>query len=264
MSSPIPSRPSARFLGTGWSHGVPMIGCNCEVCTTRHPRNIRRRPALQLQHHDLSIIIDTGPDFRDQVLTFGIHRVDAVFFTHEHSDHVMGFDDVRRFTWHRDTPMPVYAAPPTLTRLQSVYSYVSPVRVPGKAVPKVAFLPWSTPVTLGPFRLQPFEVPHGDLPCRGIRIETDTHTLGYVPDCADLPPDSLAHLRGVDTMVLNALRHAPHPAHLTLERSLELLHQIGAPQSFLTHMGCDFDYPTLNPALPHGISMAYDGLEILL
>ncbi len=256
------ARPLIRFLGTGWSHGVPMIACDCEVCTQRHPKNIRRRPSLLLQDARHTLVIDTGPDFRDQALTFGIHSLDAVFMTHEHADHVMGFDDVRRFTWARETPMPVYADPHTLARLKIVYPYVSAFRIPGKAVPKVGFLPWEAPVSLGDFRLTPFPVPHADLPCHGVLIETPGKRIGYVPDCSDLPAEALEILGDLDIMILNALRHKPHPAHLTLESSLALLHRIGAPASYLTHMGCDFDYPALNPTLPAGISMAYDGLEI--
>lgn len=255
---------SARFLGTGWSHGVPMIGCDCPVCTAKHPRNNRRRPGLHLRAPDLSLVIDTGPDFRDQVLTFGVDRLDAVFFTHQHADHVMGFDDIRRFTWHREHPLPVYADPRTLDRLTTVFPYVSRIRVAGKAVPRVDFLPWTEPVAMGPFTLTPFPVPHTDLPCYGVLIETPTRRMGYVPDCADLPTPLLELLRGVDVMVLNALRIKPHPAHLTLDRSLELLSEIGAGQSYLTHMGCDFDYPALNPKLPPRVEMAWDGLEVTL
>lgn len=241
-----------------------MIGCDCPVCTANHPRNRRRRPGLLLSAPDLSIAIDTGPDFRDQALTFGIRRLDGVFLTHEHADHVMGFDDIRRFTWHREQPIPVYADPKTLARMRVVFPYVSKVRVAGKAVPRVDFLPWTEPVATGPFTLTPFPVPHTELPCYGMLIQTTTRRMAYVPDCNDLPSPVLDLLRGVDVMVLNALRFKPHPAHLTLERSLELLAEIGAKTSWLTHMGCDFDYPELNPRLPPGVEMAWDGLEIPL
>ncbi len=253
-----------RFLGTGWSHGVPMIACSCPVCLGARPRNLRRRPSLLLEHNDLRIVIDTGPDFREQALTFGLHRLDAVFFTHSHADHVMGFDDVRRLTWCREAPLPVYADPFTRERLLTLYPYVSHQRVPGIAVPRVSFLPWESPISIAGLRLSPIPVPHGPHPCLGIRIDSPDGSAGYVPDCSDLPKEALDRFRGVDLMILNALRDTPHPSHLTLERSLRLLRDIAAPRSFLTHMGCALDYYHLNPLLPPGIEMAWDGLHLPL
>lgn len=252
-----------RLLGTGWSHGVPMVACDCPVCTGGHPRNQRRRPSVQVVSRGVNTVIDTGPDFREQALAFGLRSLEAVFITHEHADHVMGLDDVRRLTWTREHPMPVYSDAETLARLRVVYPYVSEVKRPGKAVPKIRFVCWEAPVEIAGVRYTRLEVPHAEnMPCAGVLIEGAGWRVGYVPDCNDLPGPVMDRLRGADVVFLNALRQSPHPSHLTLERSLELLEALGPGQGYLTHMGCDFDYPVLNPELPKGIAMAYDGLEI--
>lgn len=253
-----------RFLGTGWSHGVPMIGCGCPVCSGRAPRNIRRRPAIHLDDGDVSVVVDVGPDFRDQALTFGIDRLDAVFVTHSHADHVMGLDDVRRYTWIRKAPLPVWAEPAARKRLGLLYPYVAEERGPALAVPRIHFLDWMEPVEVGSLCFTPFPVPHGNLPCAGVRIDTPAGAIGYVPDCSDLPPEALARLEGLEVMILNALRFHPHPSHLTFDRSRELLEQIGAPRSFFTHMGCPLDYHEIQPTLPDGLDLAYDGLVVEL
>jgi phosphoribosyl 1,2-cyclic phosphate phosphodiesterase len=205
-----------------------------------------------------------GADFRDQALTFGVSQLDGVFITHAHADHVMGLDDIRRFTWQQPDPLGVYADPETLSRLKDLLPYAAPERAPGKAVPQISFNEWTEPVSLGPFTLTPFPVPHGDLACRGVRIDTPEGSMAYVPDCSDLPQNIRHHLHDLDVMILNALRLRPHPHHLTLKRSIELLQEIGATTSYITHMGCPIDYNTVTPTLPPGLHLAYDGLEIAL
>lgn len=242
-----------------------MIGCGCEVCTGNHPRNRRRRPSVQvITPTGASVVIDTGPDFRDQVLSFGIDRVDAVFFTHEHADHVMGFDDVRRFTWELETPLPVYAGPETLQRLRVLYPYINELRIPGRAVPKARFLEWTGPQEAGGLRFVPLAVPHGGLACFGVLIEGAARRIAYIPDCASLPPLAQEKLQGIDVLILNALRYTPHPSHLTLAQSLEWIERLAPGEAYLTHMGCALDYATLPTTLPAGVHMAYDGLELPL
>ncbi len=252
-----------QFLGTGWSHGVPMIGCDCRVCRERKPENVRRRSSLRLTDTDSNtIVIDVGPDFRDQAITFGIEKLDAVMITHQHADHVMGLDDIRRFTWQQPGPLTIWVEPGSLDRMNTLYPYVAQERSPAKAVPLVEFRAWQGPVRVGAWELIPHPVPHGDLPCVGVEIRCRAFRAGYVPDASGLPNDLIAHLQGVDVMILNALRHDPHPSHLSLEQSIELLKQIGATRSFVTHMGCPLDYHTLKTELPDRIEPAKDGLVI--
>ncbi|WFB35919.1 MBL fold metallo-hydrolase [Kiritimatiellota bacterium B12222] len=251
-----------KFLGTGWSHGVPTIGCTCPVCTDTHPRNYRRRSSIQVMDDAYSVVVDVGPDFRDQALSFQIQQLDAVFITHQHADHVMGLDDVRRFSWIQKSPLPVYAEGTVLKRLSELYPYVRQARTGGTAVPLIHFTPWQHPVTVGSMTFTPIEVPHAGMHCVGIRIDGDTGSLGYVPDCSGFSDEALAQLEDLDVMILNALRVEPHPAHLSLEQSLEWLGRINAKRSLLTHMGCPLDYEALNPQLPEGVEMAWDGLQL--
>jgi phosphoribosyl 1,2-cyclic phosphate phosphodiesterase len=251
-----------RFLGTGWSHGVPAIGCDCAVCTGNHPRNRRRRASVQLMDGDVSVVVDVGPDFRDQALTFGINTLDAVFITHQHADHVMGLDDVRRFSWLRGDALPVWAERSVLKRLEELYPYATPQLHAGKGVPLIDFSIWTATVKVGGMNFTPFAVPHGAIPCFGVRIDGPGGSIGYVPDCSGLPAAALGVLQGVDVMILNALRITPHPSHLSLAQSLGYLEKVGAPQSYITHMGCPLDYVRENPDLPEGIEMAWDGLVI--
>lgn len=252
------------FLGTGWSHGVPVIGCTCTVCTEAHPRNIRRRPSIHLSSDSVSVVVDVGADFRDQALRAGLQHLDAVFLTHAHADHVMGLDDIRRFTWMRETPLRLLAEPRTLDRVRELLPYAAPDLAEGKAVPQVSFTTWSEPVAVGPLTFTPFPVPHGGMPCLGIRIDTPGGSIGYVPDCNDLPAEIRPFLQDLDIMILNALRIRPHPHHLSFERSRALLEEVGATRSYFTHMGCPIDYTTVAPTLPPHLELAYDGLELLL
>ncbi|MGA0333176.1 MAG: MBL fold metallo-hydrolase [Kiritimatiellia bacterium] len=251
-----------RFLGTGWSHGVPSLGCTCEVCTGGHPKNQRLRSSVLLEQDGFNVVVDVGPDFREQALRNKIRSLDAVLITHQHADHVMGLDDVRRFSWMQGAALPVWAEASVLERLRELYPYASDQTEPRKAVPLLKFSEWTSPVEVGRMKFRAFRVPHGSLPCVGIRIDAPGGSIGYVPDCSALPDPALNILAGVDVMILNALRLTPHPSHLTLDQSVAWLQKINAPRSFLTHMGCPIDYETRNPGLPGGVEMAWDGLEI--
>lgn len=251
-----------RFFGTGWSHGVPTLGCECRVCTEKFPRNVRLRSSVLLDDGVKKVVVDVGPDFRTQALSYNLRQLDAVLITHQHADHVMGLDDIRRFSWIQGKPLPVWAEASVLKRLMALYPYATPQIEPLKAVPLIKFSVWDSVLVVGEMSFTSFEVPHGSMPCLGIRIDGPQGSIGYVPDCSGLPDEALAVLEGVDVMILNALRLDPHPSHLSLEQSLGWLEQIGAPQSYLTHMGCPIDYTVHNPQLPAGVEMAWDGLEI--
>lgn len=254
--------PQALFLGTGTSTGVPLIGCSCAVCASSDTRNNRLRSSLYLTHAGFGLLIDTTPDFRQQALRSGIPRIDAVLVTHGHADHVFGMDDLRRFNTLQRARIPVYASPSTVGVLSRVFDYFLAPGFEGTYLPQVDFVTMEGPLRIGPFEVTPFDVEHGRDRTWGFRIDTGAHSLAYAPDCFRFPDAARAVVRGVGTMVLDALRHTPHVSHMTVAESVQTLRQISAAQSFLTHLGHDLDYAKLVAHLPAGILPAYDGLRI--
>lgn len=250
------------FLGTGTSSGVPAIGCSCPVCRGNDPHNKRRRSSLYVQAAGQHIIIDTPPDFRDQVLTFGVHRVDAVLITHVHADHVFGFDDIRRFNEIQDVVIPVYGSPATIAAMNQFFPYVHQVAQPGLSYPRVDFHEVTAPFAIGPVRIEPVPVEHAGIETYGYRLEADGHTLGYVPDCHRLSAAAAQHLHGLDCLILDGLRRKPHPTHFTLDESVAELKRLGARRSFITHMTHDLDHETTAQALSPGVEVPYDGLIV--
>jgi len=252
------------FLGTGTSIGVPAIGCRCRVCRSKDPRNKRRRASLYIHAGDRHVMIDTPPDFRDQVLTFGVPRLDAVLFTHAHADHLLGFDDVRRFNVVQGQAIPVYGSASTLADLQRVFPYIHRRPVPGLSFPTVRICPVSGPFRIGGLRVEPLPIEHAGMPTYAFKLTAAGVSVGYAPDCAVMPVATLKRLQGVDVMILDALRRASHPTHLSLDQSVALLKILGARKSYITHMGHDLDHAGTQAEVPRGITVPYDGLTLRL
>ena len=250
------------FLGTGTSCGVPLIGCTCDVCRSSDPRNRRRRSSLYVSAAGEDIVIDTPPDFREQVLAHGVPRVSAVLYTHAHADHLFGLDDIRRFNTIQGESIPVYASEHTLGDLRRIFHYVNKVEVPGAFRPQVTYHAIAAPFRVGSLAVTPLTVEHGPTPTFGFRVEADGRSLGYIPDCASMSDDVVARLGGLDVMILDALRIAPHSTHLCLADSLAYLRRIGARRSFITHLGHDLDHGATQAGLPDGIEVSYDGLTV--
>lgn len=248
-----------RFLGTGTSVGIPVIGCHCPVCRSTDPRNQRTRSAAAVFHRGATIVIDTPPEFRLQVLKNGIGRVDAVFFTHLHADHIFGFDDLRRFNQIQGAPMPVYGDQATMEGIRRVFRYAfEPPQQPGISKPSV-----TTHVVDGPFEaagiaVTPVPILHGRLPIYGYRIGP----FAYLTDCSAIPPSSLPLLEGLDTLVIGALRPTPHPTHFSIPEALAAIEEIGPRRAYLTHISHEVDHATVQRTLPAHVSLAYDGLLI--
>lgn len=245
------------ILGSGTSHGVPMIGCHCAVCTGKNPKNRRNRAAALLQFDGRNILIDTTPELRHQALAAGLERVDAVLFTHQHADHVCGFDDLRRFCNLQKSLIPCYGNAATMARLQYMFDYAS--TDPKSAffdIPVVSFNVVEEPFELFGRRVTPVAVEHGRWGCTGYRLGG----FAYCTDVRTIPPASLELLRGVETLVLGALRHRPHPTHMTIEQALGVVAALRPRRTYLTHLAHDLDHETTNAALPAGVELAYDGL----
>jgi phosphoribosyl 1,2-cyclic phosphate phosphodiesterase len=247
--------------------GVPTVGCGCAVCLSADPRDRRLRPSVMVRWRDAggrerTVIIDTGPDFREQALRVRLTRLDAVFYTHAHADHIMGMDDLRplSFAVERESgeAIPLYATPETADVLERVYEYTfSPdATYPTRARVSLQRLSEHTKVHGVDFVRVP--VRHGRLEISGFRFGN----AAYFTDVSEIPETSFEMLKGLDVLVLSALRRKPHPSHATLERAVGWAQRIGAQQTWFTHMGHDLGHEETNRSLPEGIKLAYDGLSV--
>ncbi|MEO7190713.1 MAG: MBL fold metallo-hydrolase [Vicinamibacterales bacterium] len=246
------------FLGTGTSHGVPMIGCECAVCRSTDPRDTRLRSSIYVECDDgLRVLVDTTTDLRQQALRHGIRRVDAILFTHSHADHIMGLDEVRRFNMMSGQPMPIFAERHTLEDLRRTFGYVFRSDAPrGGGVPDLRLWEIGGPFCLGGQEVVPVPILHGSWQILGFRLGG----LAYLTDCSGIPPASMALLAGVDVLVLDALRRTPHPTHFTLDQAIAISQQLGARQTYFTHIAHELGHAAVSAELPHGVALAYDGL----
>lgn len=250
------------FLGTGTSVGIPAIGCTCPVCKSDDPRNKRLRTSLYLQACGTHVVVDTTPDFRMQAIIHKIPRVDALIFTHSHADHILGFDDIRRFNTIQESRIPAYGSADTIADMNRIFDYVHHEHAPGVYRPRVDFHAVSGAFQVGPIRAESFTVVHAPKTTYGYRFEAAGRTLGYFPDCHKMPQELIRRLQGLDVMILDALRHRPHITHLTLAESVAILQQLGARRSFIIHMCHDLDHEQTQKALPDTMSVSYDGLTM--
>ena len=257
-------------LGSGTSHGVPMIGCRCPVCTSDDPRNRRMRTSAAVRLGEATLLIDSGPELRLQAVRAGLDRVDAVVYTHAHADHVMGFDDLRRFGELAERAIPVYAHPSTLARLQRIFEYaVTDAGWRMFGIPVVEWRPWTGPLEMAGHRVTPVRLWHGVLPAFGVRIDApDEASLAWCPDCGGVPEGSRALLTRLDVLFMDALRHRPHPTHFTVDEAVEAVRALAPRQAWFIHMAHDLDHAATDadlprlPEVPGGLRLAYDGLEV--
>lgn len=253
-----------RFLGTGTSVGVPLIGCGCPVCRSDDPRDRRWRSAATVSLGERVLLLDAGPDLRSQCLRWKVPRVDAVFVTHLHADHVFGFDDVRRYnTLQGGQVISCFAGPETLAGLRRIFPYISDrPNAQGLYRPLIDFVPVRGPFEALGARLTPLPVVHGDIETNGLRIDFAGRSLAYIPDVHEIPESTLALLGGLDLLVLNMLREREHPTHLTLARALGYAARVGARRTLFTHLSHDLSHAALEARLPPTVGVAHDGLEV--
>lgn len=249
------------FLGTGPSHGVPVIGCNCDTCNSSDKKNIRWRSSILIEKKSIFILIDTSPEFRFQALKYNINKIDAVMFTHRHADHVHGFDDLRRFNELTGKTIPCYANETTVKSIKNMYPYIFKFRKNDHtSKPKVTMNVINGNFEIEGIKIQPVPIFHGKEMILGYRIDD----FAYLTDCSKVPADSLPLLKNLDVLVIGALRYTYHPNHLSVDEVIPVINKIKPNKAYLTHMTHDIEYNTLNNYLPDHIEPAYDGLTVKL
>jgi phosphoribosyl 1,2-cyclic phosphate phosphodiesterase len=250
------------FLGTGTSHGVPMIGCTCATCTSDDAHDRRLRPSIYIDvHGGPAILVDTATDLRQQALTYGVRRVDAILFTHSHADHILGFDDVRRFNALQRGAIAAYADSRTADDLQRMFRYVfGPREQEGGGVPQVTLQTIDGPFEIDGVVITPVRLLHGIRPILGFRIGR----FAYLTDCSTIPDESWPLLEGLDVLVLDALRHRPHPTHFSVSEALQVVDRVKPRQTYFTHICHDLPHEATNASLPAGVELAYDGLALTI
>ena len=247
------------LLGTGTSHGVPVLTCHCPVCTSSDPRNHRFRCSVLLRFDGRAVLIDTATEFRLQGIRVGLDRLDAVLFTHAHADHIGGLDDVRVFSELQGHPLPCYGSPACLEDIQRRFDYIFEPTPWGGGKPRLDLISIDdSPLTLFGLEIQPVPVFHGSLGVLGFRFGS----AAYVTDCNRIPESSMELLRGLDLLVLDALRWKPHPTHFDIEQALEVVARLRPARCYLTHTTHDLEYTATNAVLPPGVELAYDGLTL--
>jgi phosphoribosyl 1,2-cyclic phosphate phosphodiesterase len=252
---------TVTVLGSATSMGVPTIGCDCAVCHSKDPHDRRTRPSVMIEWEGHRIVIDSGPDFREQALREGITRLDAVLYTHGHADHILGLDDLRPLTYPRVTGggrLPLYARPETAAVLRSVFKYVFDDDYKYGGLAKVELHEISGPFQLLDLQVIPVPVIHGEAEIIGYRVGR----FAYLTDFSAVPDASFRMLEGVQVVFLDALRHEPHPTHSTVANSLQVAERIGAEQTYFTHISHDLAHEATNETLPPGVRLAYDGLRV--
>ncbi len=258
MASP-PGAITIVVLGSGTSTGVPTVGCACGVCRSSDPHDQRLRPSVLLKVNGRGILVDTTPDFRIQALRARIERVDAILFTHDHADHVLGLDDVRPFNFRQGT-IPIFAAEDTMASIKRIFQYI----FVGRAESSVPRLEPHTinggPFCLFDFEVTPVPVMHGSRQIYGFRFGR----VAYLTDHSDIPAGSMELLRGLDVLFLDALRERPHPTHTTLSRALEYVEELRPKRAVFTHICHELAHAATQARMPENVDLAFDGMEIRL
>jgi len=250
------------ILGSGTSHGVPMIGCTCTVCTSNDPRDQRSRPSIAVRVGAAWLLVDTAPELRVQCVANDVRSIDAVLFTHHHADHVAGLDDLRRFNWINRRPLPCYGSSRTLRNIRRMFAYAfEPAPDSPHSRPQLDLVEVDgAAFRVGEAEVLPIPLVHGSLPVLGFRFGG----FAYCTDCSEVPEASQALLQGLDVLVLDALRLTPHPTHFNLEQAVEMAERIGAKKTYFTHIAHEIGHEKINATLPDGMQLAYDGLRFTL
>ncbi len=246
------------ILGSGTSHGVPMIGCECEVCTSPNPKNRRFRPSITVENEGRVILVDTTPELRLQALAVGLTRVDVVLFTHTHADHIFGLDDLRRFNDLTGEAIPVFGDRETLDDIRRIYRYIFVQTQEGGGKPRIELHEVQRRFGLFGLDIRSFYVMHGELPVLAYRFDD----FAYVTDVNRIPPDAMEQLHGLELLVLDAVRYKPHVTHFGLWEAVHVAKELKAKRVLFTHLSHQFDHEVTNAELASHMALAYDGQVI--
>ncbi|MEL6389314.1 MAG: MBL fold metallo-hydrolase [Bacteroidota bacterium] len=251
------------LLGTGTSQGIPVIGCNCPTCTSTDPRDRRLRCSALVQSSTTSVVIDVGPDFRQQMLTHQVREIDAVIITHEHNDHVIGLDDLRPLIFRSGRPMTIYAEQRVLAEIKNRFAYAFEThQYPGAPEFRLMEVVPGQLLQIGDIHIRAVRVMHGRLPILGYVIEDQ---IGYLTDTNDVPAASYEHLAELDVLILDMLRHKPHHSHNHFDRAVTMAKQLQAKQTFFTHMSHMLGPTSVwEKDLPDDMWSSYDGQQFEL
>ena len=253
------------LLGTGTSFGIPVIGCDCAVCTSTDPRDKRTRCAAVIEQDGHTLLIDTPPELRLQLLAARVRMVDGVLFTHTHADHIAGIDDLRAFSDRKGGDLPLYGSAETVATLREGHRYIfddSIKALPGTTKPQLTLhdIVAGKRVRIGGIEVLPLAFPHGHATVFGFRFGD----MAYITDVKDVPPAARAELKGLKLLVLNALRYKPHPTHLSIDDALAVVQDLAPKRTLFTHLTHDTGHAALAAALPKGVEPGYDGLSVEL
>jgi phosphoribosyl 1,2-cyclic phosphate phosphodiesterase len=253
------------ILGSGTSMGVPTLGCDCAVCISTDPRNKRFRSSILIEQAGRNILVDCGPDFRTQALAVGLRDVDAVLLTHTHTDHIAGIDDLRPYNFLRGHSIPIYGSASHLGDLRCRYAYAFGPPQPGGGIPDLALetvesgVPFKVAAPgLENWPILPLTVLHGKQPILGFRFGE----FAYLTDVSAVPPETIEALKGVRWLITSALRHRPHPTHMSVAEAVDFVRQVAPERAWFTHICHDLDHEQTNADLPQGMALLYDGQVI--
>ncbi len=249
------------FLGTGTSQGIPLVACNCNVCTSINEKDKRLRTSVLVETEKTTLVIDSGPDFRQQLLREKVKRLDAVVFTHEHKDHIAGLDEVRAFNFINKIKMPVYATERVQKALHREFAYIfSEEKYPG--VPEVEIFSFENePFSVGNILLEPINVMHYKLPVKGFKI----NRFAYITDANFIQEEEKKKLYGLDVLVINALRREPHISHFTFNEAIDLVKELKPKKAYFTHIAHQLGlHEEVSKELPPNIELAFDGLQLII
>ena len=264
---PAPAPLTVTFLGTGTSTGIPMIGCDCAVCTSPNPRDKRMRPSIVVTvpaeegSAAANLLVDTTPEMRLQMLANGIGHVEAVLITHTHADHIFGMDDIRQFNFRHNMRMPIHGTRETLEHLRRVFDYCFMDTQTGGGKPQLELreIRAGEPLTLAGIEILPLTVLHGSLPVLAFKFGA---RFAYGTDVSKIPDAARPHLRGLDTLVVGTVRFEPHPTHFGLYQALDEVKDLAPRQAYFTHLSHHFDHDRVSAELPPNVALAYDGLKV--